>query len=609
MGSKQRQLLISAILSLEPQSCQEAVRERLRRVFATPLTVPGVSADSSINESQSSEPARKRSDASPLLHCCIHNQPEAIEYILDYARCQLEKDAATTICNSEDFYDVSWRNADVANIEALTALVGHPNETTEDLYGNTTAHYAASHGNWRLVECIVDLIHLFSHRQVDDFTQQDRATSANTCVFHWENENGDTPVMVAAHAGHVSFVRQALEEYKRVLLSQNGTLLNDPSILDKVARKTNQSGDSILSIAIGYGHVQLIEFLVSSSREPHSNLSQPWVQVTPKDVENCFQLLKESQTYSRRLHKEKHPHARLAKTKEACIFKCWHLLQEQAADACMNKLLRELEMKEIEAISKGKGQHSQVTKGPKTRHQKTSRHSSISTLANTNTKGYIKETMTGLITRNGGRTPTNNGDNVDSNPGSSVLSALEIDVLSEGEKPTVGTSNRTGRAAFTNSNSNVDPIAIPTVSALDDNDARRAGETSIVSLNPNDCGTDALIEKQDVTYVTGDVACENEQCGSESSFSKPMLQPVDDSTNANCLLDSLEALDLNVYDLVLSSLQMSQTLSMAQLDGIEFVLRSQLQCVQSARCWQQIDRERRLQEQAATLIQYRVDQP
>lgn len=124
------------------------------------------------------------------------------------------------------------------------------------------------------------------------------------------NSHGDTPLMMAATSGHVEFCKA----WQEMCI---GSADDD---CNKVAKKdileawecTNDSNDSCLSLACGHGHVQVVEFLLSSDCG---------VYVNSKMVIQCQSLYQRMETALRRNPSLTQTHRDQARRVQLCLEK------------------------------------------------------------------------------------------------------------------------------------------------------------------------------------------------------------------------------------------------------------------------------------------------
>jgi Ankyrin repeat len=219
---------------------------------------------------------------------------------------------------------------------------------SRDSDGNTALHHAAFHGNWNVTKQLFKQNALLMHcASSTTWELEDRVSSLKfgttygvACLLAGESNHGDSPLMMAAAAGHVAFCLLALEMMRST----------DETGDRRLIEHKNQDGNSFFSIVYGHGRTDLL----------HSLLEHGLVTVTEQDVQRCRKVTQRALALTKSLTSNQETAEGLQDaTKKRCQLldmelkelqyaskKCCQLLETELtrlADLRMEQLLQELD--------------------------------------------------------------------------------------------------------------------------------------------------------------------------------------------------------------------------------------------------------------------------
>lgn len=201
--------------------------------------------------------------------------------------------------------------------ELLDKLLGHCLCSSATDGHNQAIHYAAL----SLPETALEyLAQIFQYQQALPLPQQGKERSpkysfqkACLVLLSQVNDHGDTPLMLAAANGK----RSSIEHWIQLLLSKpshdndgkddntdndscndDGNYeINNKAVVNLLSQQ-NKSNDTVLSLAYGYGHYDIVEFLIGGTqhcnKQPQQILQDSahhFVPVQYQDVQQCKALL------------------------------------------------------------------------------------------------------------------------------------------------------------------------------------------------------------------------------------------------------------------------------------------------------------------------------
>jgi ankyrin repeat protein len=168
-------------------------------------------------------------------------------------------------CDKGQFHTVHYLVDQCLSRRNLGRVIGIPLDRNSE-EGNTAAHYAAVSGQISIWQQLVRLM-MMTKRTMDEAEEKEKEgplqlQETNTSYSHHHqcllisarNKHGDTPLMMASMAGHKEFLREHSS------LSMNDQPYNNNNF--DVWKWRNESDDSVLSLACGYGHVDIVQLLL-----------------------------------------------------------------------------------------------------------------------------------------------------------------------------------------------------------------------------------------------------------------------------------------------------------------------------------------------------------
>ena len=193
--------------------------------------------------------------------------------------------------------------------EVLTQAVGSPDDhTSAKVGGNTAMHLAAASGT---VECLQLLYSSTCHRCQSIFYQKNdncddvahtqvhldqfycKCTDTNMDVFNVTNCHHDTPAMIAVFSNHMEILKFYINlwEYRRCS-QPHSTKLTCP-----FTRFQNKSGDTVLSLAVGHGRLDMLNDLLNEVLKYNPMA----IDIVRKELKRCDDIIQSLSTFRSRL--------------------------------------------------------------------------------------------------------------------------------------------------------------------------------------------------------------------------------------------------------------------------------------------------------------------
>ncbi|CAB9516572.1 Ankyrin Repeat [Seminavis robusta] len=187
------------------------------------------------------------------------------------------------------------------------SVIGSPVTPSDSSHGgNTPVHHAAMAG-------CSDAWPIFAKLMADD-----EAEAVYVTLGSLSNVNGDTPLQMAIPAGHGDFVRQ--------FWSGNATLQ-----ARKILQRPNQQGDTCASLACCHGHVDILDFLLTTCQVQIRHEEVESCQSTVDRMDGALQSVTDPQVRASFKDKQTRVHACLTKLKDR--------LDQQVAQAAQELML------------------------------------------------------------------------------------------------------------------------------------------------------------------------------------------------------------------------------------------------------------------------------
>jgi len=247
---------------------------------------------------------------------------------------------------------------------ALINIVGNPLHRSTDCE-NTALHYAAMSGfgpAFRILGNITTAMTV-TQRADDQDNALRKELGLSTCfadllsLISQQNGHNDTPIMMACAMGHIKMLLSWMDELANVAKLENMAWKQMIHEFTKLCKLSNDAGDTLLSIAYGHGHPQILKFIIqevavwghrigflnTSETEVNTRL----VEVTYEDMEKCRDILKRVdiiQNSSQTEQVEVKNKNQSYKTLQEGVSCCLALLEEELAknaQRCAEELLLE----------------------------------------------------------------------------------------------------------------------------------------------------------------------------------------------------------------------------------------------------------------------------
>ena len=151
----------------------------------------------------------------------------------------------------------------------LLQLTGAPTDlSSAKCGGNCAVHHAASVGSFVAIDCLGRIQMELSPRSHTEHLLD---------LLSQKNSNGDTPIMMAAASGQEALIRHFAHKF----LNESNTEKDISSEVRRVFQMSNDSGDTVCSLASGFGFHGIVLLLI----EPAVNDGFVLVQPSRDDLE------------------------------------------------------------------------------------------------------------------------------------------------------------------------------------------------------------------------------------------------------------------------------------------------------------------------------------
>eukprot|EP00978_Attheya_sp_CCMP212_P040477 scaffold221318_cov52-Attheya_sp.AAC.2 len=291
-----------AIASLCPDASADTVVQLL-----DPLLAKAKSGD--LQPSRTAESCDD-DDVTPLMVCCDKAQSACLDYL-----CRALCESAGT------------------DGSPVAALLGLPLDTGSiELGGNAALHHGAMTGFAAALPLLSTILVAY---QTEEHEERGLLQLISQC-----NANGDTPIMMAAAAGHADLLHKWIELLVDPLpaASTPRSQLVTQNDVKRIIQSKNKTGDDALSLALGRGHFNVVKTLVQEKEEDDEN----WFTIGPvthDDLTRCRSILEQMDKSFGRLPPEQQSNLQNEyKVRREGVQKCMELIEMEATRAAQNAM-------------------------------------------------------------------------------------------------------------------------------------------------------------------------------------------------------------------------------------------------------------------------------
>ena len=568
-------MLCQAIATLPPDSTDEAVVEALEPIVADIMgLLSGRNPEDIFGVDSYGSPVvpGDDDDVTPIMVACDKKQISCLKYI----HRKVEQSAASRV---------------------LEAIMGHPlDRCSETCGGNAAAHFAASSGFSDGTDILAAMLQTsgISERKTSEISGTTACDNVMTgqafqdnliSVLSQRNQHGDTPIMMASVAGHEHIMHHWLQK----LILRRRDVKAAPPLLEQfreVLLLQNYSKDTALSLACGFGHHSVVDFLINprtggiiSEKELFLHQEVKEVGLIPvdfNDIERCKQVLVKVESTMVLSKKTGADNLACIKERSCNIRRCLIMLQvraEKIAQEHMDELLGS-ESRLVGGIKKESFSGHAVL-GAHKKNQRSRKKEKIEALgmkiSNTSHEHHGRQPPDVI-------NQVNKGDKLGKDKSGLIPHSKDAMLFSRNAK---------------RNDNDLLAIELPHVATLSDgsvvpieNDEKRlTGNHCLI-----DTGTSPSFETSKTASLPTSLKPINDMLRERCRYHSPHLRPgrtthpatIEDELDRN-VEAAMESLCLDASMLLLSPHGMAMRLSPSQLDVIEKVLKDQLCALEAAR--------------------------
>ena len=494
MPGPRRAQLCKAIISLAPDATAKEVENVVGPIVRSFLDDDAVRAPT--NPIDDNVDKHDDDGVTPLMVACDKAQLAALEYFRESIRSD-------------------------ANILQLT---GAPTDlSSTECGGNCAVHHAASVGSFVAIDCLGRIQMELSPRSHTEHLLD---------LLSQRNSNGDTPIMMAAASGQEALIRYFVHKF----LNESNTEKDISSEIRRVFQMSNDSGDTVCSLASGFGFHGIVLLLI----KPAVNDGFVLVKASRDDLEKSRAALQRMDTLLPMVKKK-------GSKKEQEDFNAKRLDISRCVEIIGAVLDREAQ-RQMGALLREEGT-SVVMDSRKT--SSTKRKAKKKKKGRANTKEFL---------------PKNDGENLDT---SGVSNAVPINIPGQRNKQ----AWKVSRTQLTDQSQEPEALSSPRVVTLQDG--------TVISTNrrlPDDIADGA--DGDNPVFASKSLGEETNKDKSISDMLRDRCSDRGVQAEVEVIMDSL---CLDPAMLLLSSHGMALDLSPCQLEAIESILTMQMAAIQEAK--------------------------
>jgi len=224
-----RKLLLDAIASLDAESSPERCTEALDKIFTPSLASDGKATAFDVE---------RDGGVTPLMIACDKSIASALGYLRD---------------------QIEHYNANELSLISIFDAWGYVTEKSQES-GNCAIHHAMA-ANFHTGVDVLEFA--FSKTSTSLPEKSNNNVQKYMTLISQPNENGDTPIMMAAVYGHTDLLKHVLKRPYELVSSIRDVESQDIwKSLSELFDKRNADGCTALNLACGHGNVEIVRLLI-----------------------------------------------------------------------------------------------------------------------------------------------------------------------------------------------------------------------------------------------------------------------------------------------------------------------------------------------------------
>ena len=183
-------------------------------------------------------------------------------------------------CDKAQLAALEYFRESIRSDTNILQLTGAPTDlSSAECGGNCAVHHAASVGSFMAIDCLGRIQMELSPRSHTEHLLD---------LLSQRNSNGDTPIMMAAASGQEALIRHFVHKF----LNESNAEKDISSEVRRVFQMSNDSGDTVCSLASGFGFHGIVLLLI----EPAVNDGFVLVKASRDDLEKSRAALQRMDT-------------------------------------------------------------------------------------------------------------------------------------------------------------------------------------------------------------------------------------------------------------------------------------------------------------------------
>ena len=223
-----RKLLLDAIASLDAETSPERCTEALDKIFTPSLASDG----------KATFDVERDGGVTPLMIACDKSIASALGYLRD---------------------QIEHYNTNELSLVPIFDAWGYVTEKSQES-GNCAIHHAMA-ANFHTGVDVLEFALSKSSTSLPD--KSNNNIQKYMTLISQPNENGDTPIMMAAVYGHSDLLKHVLKRTYELVSSSNDVASHEIwKSLSELFDKSNADGCTALNLACGHGNVEIVRLLI-----------------------------------------------------------------------------------------------------------------------------------------------------------------------------------------------------------------------------------------------------------------------------------------------------------------------------------------------------------
>ena len=223
-----RKLLLDAIASLDAETSPERCTEALDKIFTPSLASDG----------KTTFDVERDGGVTPLMIACDKSIASALGYLRD---------------------QIEHYNTNELSLVPIFDAWGYITEKSQES-GNCAIHHAMA-ANFHIGVDVLEFA--FSKTSTSSPEKSNNNVQKYMTLISQPNENGDTPIMMAAVYGHSDLLKHVLKRTYELVSSSSDVVSHEIwESLSELFNKRNADGCTALNLACGHGNVEIVRLLI-----------------------------------------------------------------------------------------------------------------------------------------------------------------------------------------------------------------------------------------------------------------------------------------------------------------------------------------------------------